>query len=56
MGDETHSENGPDATHDPTASSATTHEGREDVIALLDRLAGVGWRAGNPLADAGANP
>ena len=32
----------------------TTHEGRESVIALLERLADAGWRAGNPLADVGA--
>jgi UDP-N-acetylmuramyl tripeptide synthase len=31
----------------------TTHEGRDEVIELLERLADAGWRAGNPLADVG---
>ena len=30
----------------------TTHEAREDVIALLERLAAAGWRPGNSLVPA----
>ncbi|HKQ58274.1 MAG TPA: cyanophycin synthetase, partial [Candidatus Eisenbacteria bacterium] len=30
----------------------TTHEGRDEVNALMERLSGSGWRAGNPIGEA----